>query len=222
MKKRRAVIAVSNVEHFASTQKKTGVHALEVAHLLFHLEKNGVVVDFVSLRGGRAPLDPSTLDRSDAILRDYLERPSFSYRLENTLPLRDIDLENYGALIFAGGFGALWDFPGNFYLAAKVLADAGGTVAALSQGVVGLLKTPGQFEETVAGKEITGMTTDEIVGLGIEDLLPFLPEEALGQAGARFLKKPRWQKHWIVNQGLITGQNPQSALPVSEAVAQTL
>ena len=53
-------------------------------------------------------------------------------------------------------------------------------------------------------------------------MVPFLLEDALQQAGGKYISKPNWQTNVVVDEQLITGQNPASAQAVAEAVIRIL
>lgn len=52
--------------------------------------------------------------------------------------------------------------------------------------------------------------------------LPFLLESKLRDLGAIFVAAPNWSAHYEVDGNLITGQNPQSTLAVTQAVIKQL
>ena len=78
-----AVICTNN-ERLGSTGHLTGVHLVELCHIVFELERAEHTVDICSLSGGNIPIDPNTLDMSDPIVRDYYERYSSLHRLEHS------------------------------------------------------------------------------------------------------------------------------------------
>ncbi|MNW02416.1 hypothetical protein D3C71_1981940 [compost metagenome] len=49
-------------------------------------------------------------------------------------------------------------------------------------------------------------------------MVPFLLEDKLIERGAKYEKSGLWQEHVTVDQRLVTGQNPQSAKGVGQAV----
>ena len=52
--------------------------------------------------------------------------------------------------------------------------------------------------------------------------MPFSLETKLIERGAKFEKSGLWQPHVTVDQRVVTGQNPQSAHGVGEAVLEEL
>ena len=57
---------------------------------------------------------------------------------------------------------------------------------------------------------------------GLSDLGPFLLETKLKELGAKFENGEPWQEHVVVDEKLITGQNPQSSKLLAEKVLEKL
>jgi len=74
------------------------------------------------------------------------------------------------------------------------------------------------------GKTVTGFSTVEEEQVGLEKVVPFLPEDGLNRAsGGKFVKAAEpWGEKIVVEGKLITGQNPASATGVGEAIAKAL
>lgn len=58
--------------------------------------------------------------------------------------------------------------------------------------------------------------------MGLTKVVPFLLENKLKERGVIFEKSAPWQEHVVVDQRLVTGQNPQSAHAVGEAMKKLL
>ncbi|WP_461213600.1 type 1 glutamine amidotransferase domain-containing protein [Lacticaseibacillus sp. GG6-2] len=189
----RALIVVTNHAHFDGTDRATGVWFSEVAHFHDVMNQNGVTVDYVSPEGGFVPLDPASLAEAqlDALSWQYYGDASYrqKYLAKSFTPIQ-VDPTVYDLIYFAGGHGAMWDFPNNQSLGniANAIAQQGGIVAAVGQGIVGLLA----MGDYVQGKRLTG------------DLYE---EEPLKGAGAQFVP----DEQVVVSGRLITGQDAQSA-----------
>lgn len=119
----------------------------------------------------------------------------------------------------------MWDFADNAELA-KIVADIyenGGVASAVCHGPAGLVNiklSNGKY--LVDGKKINGFTNEEETAVKLENIVPFLLERKLIERGAKFEKSGLWQLHVTVDQRVITGQNPQSAKGVGEAVLAEL
>src|SRR5690606_37092620 len=111
----------------------TGFHLFEAARPWVVLREAGYAIDFASPRGGTAPIDPSSLDRSNPDNAALLNDPDASNRLRATEPLERVCASDYAGVFFPGGHGAMWDLPDNPHinrLTADV-HDRGGVVGAI-------------------------------------------------------------------------------------------
>lgn len=71
-------------------------------------------------------------------------------------------------------------------------------------------------------KENQRFTNEEETAVKLENVVPFLLESKLIERGAKFEKSGLWQSHVIVDQRVVTGQNPQSAKGVGEVILTEL
>ena len=98
-----------------------------------------------------------------------------------------------------------------------------GVVGAVCHGPAGLVNvTLPDGSYLVAGKDVAAFTNDEERAVGLEKVVPYLLEDALVARGARHQAGGRWQKHVVVSERLVTGQNPASARGVAEAMVGLL
>lgn len=74
----------------------------------------------------------------------------------------------------------------------------------------------------VSGKKVTGFTDDEEREIKLEEYVPFLLETELRKRGGIFQAKANWVTNVVVDERLITGQNPGSAGEVGEAIVELL
>lgn len=74
----------------------------------------------------------------------------------------------------------------------------------------------------VTGKKLTGFSNAEEDAAGLTDVMPFLLESKLVERGAHYSKADLWKEHVIVDQRLVTGQNPASAEGVGAQVARLI
>jgi putative intracellular protease/amidase len=70
----------------------------------------------------------------------------------------------------------------------------------------------------VSGRRVTGFTNTEEEAVGLTKIVPFLVEDMLKANGGLYEKGPDWSSYVVVDDKLITGQNPAS----SEAAAKEL
>jgi len=206
-----------------NTDKPTGYYLAEVAHPLAILEAAGISVEFASIQGGNAPVDG--LDLEDKINARYWHNAEFRKAVANTLCLDDVDPNRYSAVFFAGGHGTMWDFPDSKAVqnVTRDIYEAGGVVAAICHGpsaLVNVKLSNGRY--LVAGKKLSAFTNDEEQSIELDHTVPFLLASKLIERGALHQPKPNWNSNVVVDERLVTGQNPQSATGVGEAIRDLL
>ncbi len=221
--KPRVLIVLTSHGQLGDTGKSTGFYLSEVTHPYEVFEAAGFAVDFVSPKGGAAPMDG--VDRKDPVNARFLDSAPLMRRVQNTLTPSEVKAETYQAMFFAGGHGTMWDLPdhaGLQQLAAQIY-DAGGVVSAVCHGpsaLVNIKLAGGDY--LVAGKTVTAFTNAEEDAVELTEVMPFLLETRLRERGAEFVGADKFQANVIVSERLVTGQNPASAKGVAEAVAQIL
>jgi putative intracellular protease/amidase len=221
----KALIVLTSHSELGDTGRKTGWYLPEASHPYYALARAGIQVDFVSPKGGKAPMDEGSRDLSDPENARFLADAELMKRVENTLRPDQIDPAAYGAILYAGGHGTMWDFAGNAELArlAARIHDNGGVVAAVCHGPAGLVDVrlaDGTY--LVAGKKVAAFTNAEEEAAGLTRVVPFLLETALRERGARIQLAPLWAENVAVDGRLVTGQNPASARKLGEQVARLL
>jgi putative intracellular protease/amidase len=228
MQGKKVLIAVTSHDTLGNTGRKTGYYLPEVAHPAIALLEAGFdpsEIDIVSPQGGQASVDPNSRDLSDPIIRQFIEHPVLSKKLEQTLRPAEVTPSAYSAIIFAGGHGTMWDFPQAEELLqiAVAIYEQEGIVSAVCHGPAALvnLKLPdGSY--LVAGKHIAAFTDEEEQAVGLEKVVPFLLATTLVSRGAIHESADLWQPKVVVDGRLVTGQNPASAQGVGEAVGRLL
>ncbi len=223
MTKRILIALTSHDKKGTATGAPTGAYLPEIAHPHIVFSQAGYTVDLVSTRGGRVPLDG--VEDSDAASKAFLEEPSIARQLHESQSSTQIDAARYAAIFFAGGHGAMWDFPDAhaFSAAASAIYEAGGVVGAVCHGPAGLVNvrlSNGGY--LLTGKTVSAFTNDEERAVKLETVVPFLLETRLVERGAHFEAAPNWQQKVVVSERLVTGQNPASATGVAEAMLRLL
>ena len=220
--KGKILFVVTSHEQLGNTGKKTGYFLSEVTHPWSVLGEK-YDIDVVSPKGGRPPVDG--FDLSDPINRKYWDSPEWQNKMSTTMTPDEVDPSQYKAIYYAGGHGAMWDFPDNERLAeiAAQIYENGGIVSAVCHGPAGLLniKHPDGIR-LVKGKRLDCFTDAEEVANGTSKIMPFMLQTALESEGAVFDAATPWSDHIVVDGRLITGQNPMSALSVGKAILDTL
>lgn len=202
-----------------NTGEPTGFYLGEVAHPLAVFDAAGIAVEFASIQGGEPPVDG--LDLEDAINARYWRDPGFREAVRTTRKLDDVDPAQYSAVFFAGGHGAMWDFPQSpsVQSVARALYDGGGVVAAVCHGPAALVNVVlGDGRLLVAGKRVAAFTDSEEQAVQLTQVVPFLLASTLIERGALHQPAADWTVQVVVDGRLVTGQNPQSATGAAEAV----
>ncbi|WP_024626084.1 type 1 glutamine amidotransferase domain-containing protein [Lactiplantibacillus fabifermentans] len=222
----KVLVVVTNNHRFGDQKRATGLWLSESVHFHAVMAAHQIDVDYMSPRGGYVPLDPGSLaDMDDTTWQFYDDEKFRNQYLAKTLAPADVNPADYAAIYFAGGHGVLWDFPNNPDLAkvADAIHQNGGITAAVCHGVVGLLglhATDGT--ELIAGKHVAGFSNEEEAINQLTDAVPFLTEDALIKAGGQYTSAQAYTEHVVVDGKLVTGQNPQSAKGVADAVVKLL
>lgn len=224
----KILIIVTNAAEYEKVGYRTGLWLGELTHFYDYVTENGFSVDIASPQGGFVPIDPESLGHD--MLGDlgtgerYRDR-EFMNLLENTRKTADVDVEDYDAIYFTGGHGVMFDFRADDLgaLTAK-FHESGRVVSAVCHGLAGLLNVPlSSGEPLVKGKNLTGFSWAEEEAAQRADAVPFSLEGELRELGANYsiAEKP-FDTYVVVDDRLITGQNPGSARAVAEAVVKVL
>ncbi|MFG6082757.1 type 1 glutamine amidotransferase domain-containing protein [Paracoccus litorisediminis] len=217
------LIVMTSHSQKGDTGQPTGYFLSEVTHPLAVFDREGLPVAFASIKGGEPPVDG--FDLEDATNARYWNDPDFRARIAGSLKLADVNPADYSAIFFAGGHGAVWDFPVSAAVNEKSRAiwEQGGVVGAVCHGPAALTNvTLADGKPLVAGRKVAAFTDAEEVAVGLQDVVPFLLSSRLAELGAQMQPGPDWTETVAVDGRLVTGQNPQSASAVGEEIAKLL
>jgi len=223
MKRPKILFVLTNHQELGDTNKATGFYLSEAARPWHVLTQEGYDVDFVSPQGGRPPVEG--FDLSDPVNRQFWEDAAVEEQLENTLRPFEVKFEDYVAIHFVGGRGAMWDFPDNTALSrlAARIYENGGIISAICHGAAGLINIKTSDDRyLVDNKILTSSTDEEERDAGLDQAMPFLLESKLVERGARHIDGEKWMPNVQVDERLATGQNPASAKGLAEALARLL
>ena len=222
-KQEKVLFVLTSHDKKGSTGEPTGYYLSEVSHPWEVLHAAGYEIDFISPKGGKAPVDGFNLE--DAGNKKFWGDDYYRNKVENTLKPNEVNPEEYAAIHYAGGHGTMWDFPENTEIAniAATIYENGGVVSAVCHGPAGLVNiklSNGKY--LVDGKKVNAFTNEEEIAVKLEDVVPFLLEDKLIERGAIFEKSGLWEAHVTVDERLVTGQNPASAKGVGLAILEAL
>ena len=201
----------------------SGFYFPELTHPLHVLEEANIATEFVSIKGGLPPV--YGVDLTDPINAHYWNDQTFQDKLKACPALSDVNSSNYSAIMYVGGHGTMWDFPESPAVLSitREMYEQGQIVSAVCHGPAALVNvtlSDGSF--LVAGKKVAAFTDSEEHAVGMVDAVPFLLESTLKQRGALHQASEDWTNNVVIDGTLITGQNPQSAAGVGEAIRDAL
>ena len=157
--------------------------------------------------------------------QSVLGHSGFVSKVENTLLAASVNIDDYDAVFYPGGFGLLNDLFEDTTVAALSAQhyEHGGVIAAVCHGPAGLLPIKlSNGELLLSSVSVTGFTREEEVDFGTINDIPFLLEDALARKAVQYSKKQPWQSFVVEDKRVITGQNPASAHAVGEALVKYL
>ena len=223
MKKILCVVTSNNVK--GATGIPTGFWLSELTHPMAKFETAGYETVIASIKGGKPPIDPVSLNFDDAVNKKFWDDEKFQNKLANSLKLDEVDAKDYAAIFFAGGHGVMWDFADSAAIdkVTREIYETGGVVSAVCHGPAALVNVKlSNGEYLVSGKNLTAFTNaeeDEAQGTAI---VPFMLETELKNHGAKHHAAANWSNNVVVDGRLVTGQNPASASGVGDEVIKIL
>jgi putative intracellular protease/amidase len=232
---KKVLIVVANPTTATTVGWPVGFWGAELTHPYYELTERGVEVTIASPDGGKVemdalsdPRDSSKWSSEDLITMGFVNTPELMALLEDTPRLADLDLDQYDALMVAGGLAPMFNFRDNadlhdalrrFYEAEKPTCIYCHGTAAL----VDLKLSDGSY--LVEGKTVTGFSnleedySDSFVG---KTVMPFRLEDTLKERGANYVQGGLF-KAFVVRDGrLITGQQQYSGRKVAQALIEVL
>ncbi len=221
---KKILIPVTNHANLGETDKANGTYSPEITHAVHVFIQNGVDYEIASIKGGKAPIYGTDVE-DDAINTHVLADEKFQQQMNNTVAVADLNINDYDAVFYPGGFGVLTDLAINEDFAKLSAAhyESGGVLSAVCHGPAGLLPIVlSSGEPLLADKSVTSFSREEEVDYGTIDDIPYLLEESLVRQAAKFSKAQPWQELVITDQRVITGQNPASAHGVAKAIVDLI
>jgi putative intracellular protease/amidase len=221
------LMVLTSHDRLGDTGKKTGFWLEEFAAPYYVFKDAGANITVASPRGGQPPLDPKSDEpdfQTDATRR-FKNDPDAQRVLANTAILSSVSPDEFDTVFYPGGHGPMWDLAQDrdsirlietMYAQGKPLA-----LVCHAPGVMRDAKSP-DGSPLVKGKQVTGFTNGEEEAVGLTKVVPFLVEDALIAAGAKYSKGPDWQPYVLTDGILVTGQNPASSDPAARALLELM
>ena len=234
-KPKKVLIVVANPTTATTVGWPVGFWGAEPTHPYYELSERGIEVTVASPDGGKVemdalsdPRDQSKWSAEDLITMGFVNTPELIGLLEDTPRLADLALDDYDAIMTAGGLAPMFGFRDNeqvhqairhFYESEKPTAIYCHGTAAL----VDLKLSDGSY--LVEGRTVTGFSnaeedfSDNFVG---QTVMPFRVQDELEERGANYVQGGMF-KAFVVRDGrLITGQQQYSGRKVAQVVIEAL
>ncbi|HEX5792344.1 MAG TPA: type 1 glutamine amidotransferase domain-containing protein, partial [Rheinheimera sp.] len=206
-------------------QKAPGYEFDEFAKAYLVFKAHGIDVDIASPQGG--PVEADEYDPAKPYNQQVLNDTAIMAKLANTLSTAQLAAANYNGIFIVGGKGAMFDLAEDAALQQLIAAiyQQQGSVAAVCHGPAALVNvTLADGSYLVANKAVNSFTNEEEQLFGKKWLpkFKFLLQDKLIQRGGIFQASPIMLNHVVVDQRLITGQNPTSTVAVATALVKSL
>jgi len=222
----KILAVVTSATTMGDTEKSTGYELTELSRAYYVFKANGFDIDIASPRGGEPRV---IIDDEDMGIYDYafLNDSIAQYKTKHTISVADINANDYQAVYFVGGKGAMFDFPDNKAIQSIVreLYQSGGVIGAVCHGPAALVNvTLDNGQHLLKDKRVSGFTNDEELLL-IPDavaIFPFLLQDKLVSQGAKFNEGPMYLEQISKDENMVTGQNPWSTWKVAETMVSQL
>lgn len=232
---KKVLIVVANPSTSTTMGWPVGFWGAELTHPYYELTERGVQVTIASPAGGKVemdslsdPRDPSRWSAEDLITMGFVNTPELMALLEDTPKLADLDLDEYDAIMVAGGQSPMFTFRDDdelkrairhFYEAEKPTAVYCHGTAAL----VDLTLSDGSY--LVDGKTVTGFANaeEEFSDTFVEQkVMPWRVEDVLRERGANYVQGGLFKAYAVRDGRLITGQQQYSGRKVAQMLIEAL
>lgn len=227
MRSPHILLIVTSASAIGKKNQPTGYWLEEVVAPYYTFIDAHCRVTVASPLGGRAPIAPESLtqEAATAATRRYQDDEVLQALLADTYALADLDMAQYQGFFFAGGHGAMVDFPNNSQIAmliARALQEKK-PVASVCHGpacLVGAKDANGNF--LIKNRRFTCFSNVEERHIEQEKLVPFMLESMLVEQGGIAKNAGIFEANVVTDGALITGQNPASSIGTAEAVIHQL
>jgi putative intracellular protease/amidase len=217
MKSINCLLVTTSNNRLGDTPNKTGVWLEDLAAPYYVFRDAGEYVTISSPKGGQIPLDPICRSREEETkdTKRFQEDAQARYHFSHSLPLKEVRSERFDLVFVAGGYGSMWDFPGNEDLK-RLLDDFiahDKPIGLVGHAVVALIALKAKNgDPLVKGRGITGFSNREEKLMGLGETPPFLLETKLISLGADYRAGADFSSYVVVDGNIITGQNPGSSV----------
>ncbi|MEL6354063.1 MAG: type 1 glutamine amidotransferase domain-containing protein [Cyanobacteria bacterium J06627_28] len=232
---KQILMVVANPSVSTTLGWPVGFWASELIHPYHKFIQQGYDITIASPEGGKVefdgfsdPRDESGYSKDDTLSLEYINKPDFMAKLEDTPSVKDVKADEFDAIVVCGGQSPMFTFETaeglqetflSFYKAQK-------PSAALCHGTALLLYLKDDAgEPIIAGKKMTGFANseedygDSVVG---QKMMPFRIEDEAKKLDANFVTAEAFSAYALQDGNLITGQQQNSGAAVAELVIAAL
>jgi putative intracellular protease/amidase len=207
--------------------EKTGFWLEEFTAPYYVFKDAGADITLASPKGGQPPLDPKSemADFQTADTERFNSDSDAQQQLANTLAIDKVSARDFDAIFYPGGHGPLWDLAEEPLSIALIEA-----FNVVQKPIAAVCHAPAVFRHAmnptgspiVSQRKVTGFSNSEEEAVGLTDTVPFLLENELKLLGGKYEKGSDWESHVVVDENLITGQNPASSKETAQALLTKL
>jgi putative intracellular protease/amidase len=232
---KKVLIVVANPSTSTTLGWPVGFWGAELTHPYYELTERGVEVTIASPDGGKVemdalsdPRDPSRWSAEDLVTMGFVNTPELAELLEDTPKLADLDLDEFDAIMVAGGLSPMFTFRDNEDLKAAIrrFYESEKPTAIYCHGTAVLVDLKLSDDSyLVDGKTVTGFAnveeefSDTAVG---QRVMPFRVEDVLRERGANYVNGGLFKAFAVRDGRLITGQQQYSGRKVAQMVIEAL
>src|SRR3954447_26620601 len=222
----KILMVLTSHDQLGNTGRKTGFWLEEFAAPYFVFRDADVELTLASPKGGQPPIDPKSdlpENQTPAMTR-FKEDKAAQQALSQTRKLSEMKSEDFDTIFYVGGHGPMWDLADNPDSIALIESfwNSGKPVAAVCHSPGVLHRVTYKGEPIIKGKRVTGFTNSEEEAVHLTNVVPFLVEDELKRLGGHFEKAPDWESFAVVDDRLITGQNPASSTAAAQELVKLL
>ncbi|KAK7049575.1 hypothetical protein VNI00_005606 [Paramarasmius palmivorus] len=209
------------------TGAQTGWYLPEAAHPYYVLAPH-FKIDFAAPKGANPPVDEGSVKMfaEDKESVQFLNDETVKAKLASAKKLTEVNPDDYDAIFYPGGHGPVLDlaFDEDNAKLGSTFYRAGKITAAVCHGPAALAKvTDADGKSIFAGRKATGFSNFEEEQVGKVKDVPFLLEDKIKELGGNYEKAAEpWGPKVVVDGNVYTGQNPNSARPIGEAILAAL
>lgn len=212
--------------------RPTGVYASEMTEPYYVFQDAQMQVSLASIKGGKIPIEKRSLLPIVRTKEDsrYLKDPIFKELANNSIPISEVNIQEFDIVFLAGGWGAAYDLAQSDVLSNKITEAYAakkilGAVCHGPLGFIGANKPDGS--PLVENVKMTAVSNRQIKLLMVGGT-PKHPETELRKANALFESNQGmidlFNNHVVIDKKhlIVTGQNQKGGVEAAQAALELL